>query len=182
MNIEMICTCQLSGIREVEDRRLRIFRRMNLANMADLATAIVLSLALDFGADAWISADMWFGVSVETPLVPDGVGIECDHPADGLAAIWERLAERFPERVSFSPNANEIGQHVAHRVSAATLAPCANIDVKKHWHHATHGNKYVHECADCRVFMDLAVNAHVALDQAWGSEDLEPAIAEAFGG
>jgi hypothetical protein len=178
MSLEMVCTCSLSGICSVEDRRLRIFRRMNLANMADLATAIVLSLAFDFGSDAWISADMWFGVSLDTPLDPDGVYIECDHPADGLAAIWEYLAERFTERVSVNGGACDPN---AEQRSAELFAQCIATDAPYQEHRAT-----VHEgkdgwCDECTRIHHPYVEAHVAIDNAWGADTLDKAVDAAFG-
>ena len=104
MNMEMVCTCGADGVREVEERRLRIFRRMRLENMENLTEAVVLSLAFDFSCDANVYVDMWFGIAFETPLLPDEkLFLPCDGPHDGFAAIWEMLSERFPERVTAAP-------------------------------------------------------------------------------
>lgn len=177
MNLEMVCTCKLSGVRKAEDRRVRIAERMQLPRMSDLATAIVLSLAFDFGCDAWILADVWFGVSVETALVPDGISVECDHPIDGLAATWERLAEFFPHCVSVGPGLDPS----ARECSAELLAACFATDVPYQDHRRT-----VHEgkdgwCDDCSRIHNPYVDAHVVLDEAWGSNSLEPAIGAAYG-
>lgn len=180
MNIEMVCTCKIDGVREVEARRLRIFQRMCLAQMADLATAIVLSLAFDFGCDAYLAADHWFGLSIETLLVPDGIHVDCDHPADGLAAVWEALADKFPERVTVRTTGPiTLLQNVA-RTSNAMLATYESAKMKGDEHYATHDNDYKSGCDECRANMDAYVGAHVLLDKAWGSNFLDPAIDAAY--
>jgi len=178
MDLEMVCTCGLDGVREAEERRLRIAERMQLPRMSDLATALVLSLAFDFGCDAWLYADMWFGLSLETSLVPEGVYVECDHPIDGLAAAWEALAERFPERVSLGPGLDP----ETRKRSAELLAACVAADAPYREHRKT-----VHEgkdgwCDDCSRIHHPYVEAHIALNEAWGSKTLEPAVNAAFGG
>lgn len=177
----MICTCDADGVRAVEASRIRIFKRMGLADMRDLATAIVLSLAWDFGAEAWIGADMWFGVALATPLVPDGLSIECDWPWDGLAALWEQLAERCPERVTVREQ-SAVEARVAERISAAMLAQyeAAYAVYDAHREAAHDGPNDCPPCEDCSVLMTLYINARHSLAEAWGSRDLEDAMEQAF--
>lgn len=180
MNLEMVCVCSIDGVREIEALRLQIFRRMGLSDPKDLTTAIVLSLAFDFQCDAYIAADQWFGLSVETPLVPDGVHVECDHPADGLAVVWERLADRFPERVSVARNGEPGSLQPVAKASNTRLAHYEALYAKKEEHYATHGNDYVSGCDDCKANMSLSCAARVAMNEAWGLDVLEPAIEAAY--
>lgn len=185
---EMICTCDAEGTRGVEARRLRIFKRMGLDDMRDLTTAIILSLAFDFEADASIAADMWFGVYLDTPLIKDtpsaarGLSIECDWPHDGLAYLWEQLAEKFPERVSVNPNPKTLALRVSERVSSALLRHYEEHDAKYRDHRAlTHnGPNDCPPCEDCDVLLTLKVVAHHALDEMWGSDALDRAIEKAW--
>lgn len=177
MNLEMVCTCGVKFVAKAEERRVRVAERMQLPRMSNLATALVLSLAFDFGCDAWLMADVWFGLSLETSLVPEGVYIECDHPLDGLAAAWEALVERFPERVSVGPGLDP----EARKRSAELLAACFAADVPYREH-----RKAAHEgkdgwCDNCSRIHHLYVEARVALDEAWGSETLGLAVKDAFG-
>lgn len=181
---EMICTCQAEGVREVEARRLRIFRRMGLDDMGDLTTAIILSLAFDFQATAEIAADMWFGVSLDVPLLGVGPYIECDWPGDGFAALWEQLAEQFPERVSVKPAGATLGSciRVTERISAWLLANYVHAETsyRSHREAAHKDDNDCPPCEDCSVFMSLSITAHHTLDEAWGSRDLEKALKKAF--
>ena len=181
---EMICTCRAEGVREVEVRRLRIFHRMGLDDMSDLTAAIILSLGFDFQAEAEIYADQWFGVSVETPLVEKGLSIECDDPADGLAALWEELAEKFPEKVSVKQNTSAMGVRVTERISAALLSNYESAEALYRGHRvqAHKGDNDCPPCDDCSVFMSLSVTAHVVLGESWGSRDLEKAVEKSFEG
>lgn len=178
MNLEMVCTCGVKFVAKAEERRVRVAERMQLPRMSDLATALVLSLAFDFGCDAWIMADMWFGLSLETALVPEGVYVECDHPIDGLAAAWEALAERFPERVSLGSGLDP----EARKRSTELLAACVAADVPYREHRKTVHDDKDGWCDNCSQLHDPYVEAHVALDEAWGSETLERAVNAAFGG
>lgn len=180
MNLEMVCTCSIDGVREVEARRLRIFQRMALASMSDLATAIVMSLAFDFGCDAYLSADHWFGLSIETPLVTEDVYIECDHPADGLAAVWEVLADKFPERVTVRTSGPITLTQDVGRTSNALFAVYEAAKTKATKHYATHGGDYKMGCDECDANMNAYVDAHSVLDSAWGSDSLNQAIKEAY--
>jgi hypothetical protein len=180
---EMVCVCHVTGVQEVEARRLRIFRRMGLDDMGDLTTAIVLSLAFDFKADAEIAADMWFGVSVTSPLVEGGLYVQCDWPADGLAVIWEQLVEQFPEAATAKGAATPSHVRVAERISAALLSQYEGAEAAYGAHRkAAHaGPNDCPPCEDCSVALTLEIAAHQTLDRAWSTDVLEPAIAKAYG-
>lgn len=179
---EMICTCSVDGVRDVEARRLRIFRRVGLGDMGDLTTAIILSLGFDFQASAEIEADQWFGVSVRTPLVEGGLYVECDWPTDGLASLWEELAEAFPERVSVAGSASIMGVRVTERISAALLSSYERAEAvyREHRAAAHKDDNDCPPCEDCSVFMSLSITAHRVLDEVWGLRDVEQAIERAF--
>jgi hypothetical protein len=185
---EMICTCQAEGVREVEARRLRIFKRMGLDDISDLTTAIILSLAFDFQADASIAADMWFGVYLDTPLIKDtpsaarGLSIECDWPHDGLAFLWEQLAEKFPERVSVKQGTSATAIRVTERISAAMLSNYEEDEAayRKHREEAHNGPNDCPPCEDCSVLLTLRTISHHALDEVWGSGVLDRAIEKAW--
>lgn len=182
---EMICTCRADGVREAEARRLRIFHRMKLDDMGDLTKAIVLSLAFDFQVtSADIGADMWFGVSLDTPLVEKGLYIECDWPTDGLAALWEELAEKFPERVSVNPSPRAMSVRVMERISSALLTNylLAEALYRGHREAAHKDDNDCPPCEDCGVFMSLSITAHHVLDETWGARDLEQAVEKACNG
>lgn len=151
--------------------------------MGSLTTSIVLSLAFDFHAEAYICADMWFGVTVETPLVPDGLWIECDWPGDGLAALWEQLADKFPERVSVKADASAARVRVMERISIGLLAQYerAESTYREHRAAAHRDANDCPPCEDCEVFLSLMVTAHRTLDDAWGASTLDKAVKEAFG-
>lgn len=193
---EMICTCSAEGVYEVEQRRLRIFKRMNLDDMGDLTTAIILSLAFDFQADASIAADMWFGVSLRSPLLADErfaelgyvyqgqryLNIECDWPGDGLAWLWEQLAEKYPERVSVRQGTPERNVRIMTRISSGLFS---NYDsawtlYRGHRVQAHKDDNDCPPCEDCDVYRSLFVTAHHTLDEAWGGRDLDKAIEKAF--
>jgi len=179
---EMICTCRAEGVREVEARRLRVLHRMGLEDMGDLTTAIILSLAFDFQATAEIAADMWFGVWLATPLLEKGLDIECDWPGDGLAELWERLAEKFPERVSVKPDTRAGAVRVMERISAALLSQYEGAETAYRDHRAAahKDDNDCPPCEDCAVLQSLSITAHRTLDEAWGSEVLDRAIEKAF--
>lgn len=179
---EMICTCRADGVRETEARRLRIFKRMGLDDMGDLTKAIILSLAFDFLAVGYLAADMWFGVTLRTPLVEKGLYIECDHPADGYAALWEELAEKFPQMVSVKLGTAPSATRVTERISEVLLANYTSADAiyRGHRAHAHKGDNDCPPCEDCSVFMSLYITTRRTLEEAWGSRDLDPAIDEAY--
>ncbi len=189
MELEMVCVCDSDGVREAEARRLGIFRRMGLGDMEDLTTAIILSLAFDFQADAEVYADQWFGVSVETPILEGGVFVACDWPSDGLTAIWEHLAEKFPDRVSVHHETRAprgmrgMPVPVTERISKALFAQYESAEGAYREHRASahkDGNDCP-PCEDCDVLMTLAGKAGNVLNESWGSRALDPAIDKAFG-
>ena len=181
MNMEMVCTCGADGVREVEERRLRIFRRMRLENMENLTEVVVLSLAFDFSCDANVYVDMWFGIAFETPLLPnEKLFLPCDSPHDGFAAIWEMLSERFPERVTAAPGKNPLG--AAERISKSLLERYVETDraYREHRSSAHAGPNDCPPCEDCDVLLSLMVSAHHALDVEWGSRSLDACVEAAF--
>lgn len=180
--MDMICTCDAEGVREVEERRLRIFRRMGLEEMEDLTLAIILSLGCDFQVDAELYADMWFGLSISTPLLEEGLFPTCDWPGDGLAAAWEYLAEKFPDQVSVKPDTSPARVRVAERVSAALLLAYEEAEAayREHRAEAHDGPNDCPPCEDCSTLLTLSVTAHHTLDVSWGSRGLEKAVEEAY--
>lgn len=180
--LDMVCTCEVDGVRETEARRLRIFHRMQLDDMKDLTLAVALSLTFDFQASADVAADMWFGVSLDTPLLKDGLYIQCDWPYDGLAALWEQLAAQFPERVSVNPN-RQAEHAVAERASAELLAQYEVAEAAYRSHRTTvHPKDDSPRCKDCDALMETYIRAHKALDEAWGAKALDGVIDRAFEG
>ncbi len=180
MQLDMVCTCDIDGVREVEERRLRIFRRMGLDAMEELTTAIILSLAFDFQADVDVYADQWFGVRLKTPLASEYIYVECDHPGDGLAVIWEHLVGAFPDRVP--AQSNPTTTRIAERVSGFLLGQyeSATNNFDKHQEDAGHNGINFATCEDCMVFFAISSMADRSLDEAWGSRVLEPTIEKAF--
>jgi hypothetical protein len=155
---------------------------MGLEDMGDLTTAIILSLAFDFGADAEIFADMWFGVALRTPLLEKGLSVECDWPYDGLAVLWESLAEQFPDRVSVNLNPQPMQVSVMERLSAALQAQyeTAEATYRAHRVEAHKDDNDCPPCEDCSVYQALSITAHRTLDEAWGSEATQQAAEKAF--
>lgn len=182
MELDMVCVCEADGVQDAEARRLRIFHRMGLDEMSDLTTAIVLSLAFDFQGEADVYADQWFGVYLSTPLLEDGVSASCDWPYDGLASIWEYLAEKFPERVTVNPNPQADKVRVVERISAALLAQYEQAEAAHQAHReaAHQGDNDCPPCEDCSVGSYLAMTAGHTLDQCWGSRVLDVVIDKAF--
>ena len=182
MRLDMVCTCSADGFKEAEERRLRIFHQMGLDEPRDLTEAIILSLAFDFQADAVVEADQWFGVSVVTPLIPDGIYIECDWPSDGLASVWEHLADKFPERVSVKQNTSAYRVRVAERVSSVMLEryETAEAMYRSHRTGAHKDDNDCPRCEDCDVLKLLSILAEHSLQRYWGSEVMTKAVEEAF--
>lgn len=182
MSFDMVCVCSVEGVREVEARRLRIFKHFGLDDMGDLTTAILFSLAFDFGATVDLAADMWFGVGLSTPRLDKNLYIECDWPGDGLAVLWEHLVEKFPEAASVKGAATPSHIRVTERISAALLAQYESAEAayRNHRKEAHAGPNDCPPCEDCAVGMSLRVAAHQTLDRAWGADVLEPAISKAY--
>jgi len=178
-SLPMVCTCRVDGVREAEERRLRIFRRMGLKVMEDLTTAIVLSLAFDFQADADVGADMWFGVYVSSPV--GGVSVECDAVEDGLAAAWEHLANRDPQRVSVCEGGS--GHiRIVERLSAGVFAwyEVADRAYREHRAASHRDDNDCLPCEDCSVLLGLSIRAKIVLADVWGARVLDPAVQKAF--
>lgn len=181
MQLEMKCTCHISGIQEAEERRERIFLRMGLSSTEDLTTAIVLSLAFDFQADAEIDADQWFGISLTSPLLDESIWVECDWPLDGLAACWEVLAERFPERATSAVVVDQDQRQAAQATVKGLLKAFAQADGAYRQHRdQEHPNPADDWCPTCRELGAVSIDTHTALDEAWGSDSLNPAIDAIF--
>jgi len=179
--LPMACTCEADGIKEAEERRLRIFQRMQLRDMRNLTEAIVISLAFDFTCyAAEVYADQWFGVSVKVAPLERSIFIPCDDPADGFAAVWECLAERFPERVSSAPG--QPISSVAKRVSTALLEQSEKTGrtYRDHRDAAHNGPNDCPPCEDCDVLLTLWVSARHTLGEAWGRRSLDTCIEAAF--
>ena len=177
MELDMVCTCEPDGFLPTEERRLRIYNRMRLEEREDLTKAIVLSLAFDFGACVDVFADQWFGVSLETPLSEDGLYVQCDHPEDGIAALWEHLAERFPERVSAKDARSDRRARVAALVSAALVDQYKVAE--SHWRGSTRS-----ECDSqndaYHAALELFVLAERTIRNMWGAADLDLAADRAM--
>lgn len=182
MELPMVCTCSADGVREVEERRLRIYRRMGLRHPLDLAEAIVLSLAFDFGCEANVDADQWFGISFHTPLLGDGFQT-CDDPFDGFAMIWELCAEKDPDRVTHADRASVIQVGAAARVSEALLARYLLDDrtYRDHRAAAHAGPNDYPPCEDCETLLTLSVSSQHAMSSHWGSRSLDTCVDAAFG-
>jgi hypothetical protein len=182
MEFAMVCTCGIEGVREVEARRLRIFKHFGLSDMGELTTAIVLSLAFDFKAHVCVYADMWFGVELTTPSVYGRLYIQCDHPGDGLAVLWEHLVGKFPGRAAIKGAASPAVVRVTERVSAALLEKYEVADkvYQEHREGAHAGPNDCPPCEDCAVCTSLRSAAHQTLDRAWGADVLDAAIEKAF--
>lgn len=179
MNFDMVCTCELDGAQAVEARRISIFQRMGLDEMWDLTPAIVMSLAFDFQAEADIYVGMWFGVSVSTPLVEEeSLFVECDFPEDGLALIWEYLANRFPERVTVKTGASQTRAQSVPRISARMFFLYEDADAEMRAHHGKiHGTDHsLSDCADCNYLIHVRSILSVARSRAWGSDCLEAEV------
>lgn len=176
-DLGMLCTCEAEGVREAEERRLRVYQRLGVVHMERLTEAVLLSLAFDFQANADIGADMWFGVYVESPF--GNVSVECDDPADGFLAAWEALADKHP--FTRGPG-TEVDFQIISRISAEILAWCEKVD-GEHEAHRKAAHKDDNDCppcVDCSVGRGLRATAHVTLKNAWGRETLDPAVEKSF--
>lgn len=152
--------------------------RLRLDNREDLTTAIVLSLAFDFKAEVDLLADQWFGLSLDTLLLEGGLYIECDSPEDGLAYMWEHLADRFPERVSVKAKRKSSSEGVAPLVSAALVEQFKAAEAN--WRNM--GRIGDEKQPDAYyAAMELAVIAERTIRNMWGADVLDAAIEKAFG-
>jgi hypothetical protein len=182
MEITMQCICGEYGVRAAEERRLRVFERLGVARMNDLLTAVVFSLAFDFGCTAGILADQWFGVSVRSSLDTEGIFVPCDAVSDGLLAAWENLAGRYPERVTTNPARSSGSVTIARVVSGVLIAQYGAVE-RAHREHRRAAHKDDNDCppcVDCEVGMTLRSIAMASLGIAWGERVLDPAIEKAF--
>ena len=170
IQLPMICTCSLDGFEQAEARRMRIFNKRGLTNPAELTTVIILSLAFEFGAQADVAADMWFDVGVLTDQ--KSVYVQCDHPCDGLAAIWEHLSEGDSgAQLTPSPVTGE--DYLLSRLRTECSA--------KTEHQDTHTDKkYDTSCRACREHLHKRVDAQINLERFWGSDVMQPTIEKAF--
>jgi len=168
IELPMICTCNLDGFEQAEARRIRIFNKMGLTNPAELTTAIILSLAFEFGAEADVAADMWFDVGVLTDQ--KSVYVQCDCPCDGLAAVWEHLSG-----VTGVAPLNPVtgGDYLLSRLRTEWSA--------KTEHQDTHvDKKYNTSCQACREHLHKRFDAQINLERFWGSDVMQPTIEKAF--
>lgn len=186
MNFPMVCTCHYKDVVTAEKRRLRIFERMKLRSMENLTTAIILSLAFDFGADVSLAADMWFGISLTTPLIKEDLYIECDYPEEGLAFLWEYLAKRFPGRVSVSNNKNA-ERHLAVAKGVSEFLLNSHIVADKRYRAFTAKQKRLkREYTDYQNDPELTISIELCsatknlLLHEWGSDVMRPAIERAY--
>ena len=166
--LPMVCTCGLEGFVGAETRRVRIFNRMGLTNPAELTTAIILSLAFDFGAEVDVAADMWFDVVVLTDK--GAVFVQCDHPGDGLAAAWECLTTASGAIQICSPQEEN---RLLSNLRAEWSAKSAHQDT--HFY-----KKYDTTCPECRAHTHKIVGAQICLERFWGSDVMQPTIEKAF--
>jgi len=187
MKLDMVCTCRREGMREVEDRRLRIFKLMNLFEMRDLHEAIVMSLAFDFECDAEVYVDQWFGISLKTPLLKEGLFIPCDEPHDGFAAVWEELNEKFGRATRLARGEKKMAMTgedrlaVAGRISSALFSAYERANEAYEKHRESHeGPNDCPPCEDCEVLLSLQISARHALDAKWGSRSLDKCVERAL--
>jgi hypothetical protein len=174
---EMICTCSVDGLREAIEARLKAMDLLRLRTADDLPSAVIMSLAFDFGADAYIEADQWFGVGIS------GAGwIGCDEPLDGLIYHWLALAEAQPERVTRGPG-TDADIAISRAATEGSLSAIALIEERREAHRATvpEGKRSSHWCATCEVEIAPWTEAQLALRAYWGDAVLEPAVRAAFG-
>ncbi len=140
-------------------------------------------MTFDFRADVDIDADMWFGISLSTPLFDDHLYIECDRPDDGLAFLWEHLAERFPERVPALSSRKDRSEPLATLISAALVEQYKVSeehwrDVSRHHDVRSDGSPPEVHYADLHLY----VLAEKNIRNMWGVNALDAAIGKAFGG
>ena len=175
----MICTCDIDGFKETEDRRLRIFNKMPIYKMELLARSIIISLAFDFQCEANIDADMWFGVSIKSPLLEESLWIECDHPFDAFAFAWEYLLDKFPDKLSWINSKTE--DKYAERLSKSMYATYELAEDILNDHYKIHDdNKYNHDCNMCNSLLYMPGYQESHIQDTWGAKDFESEINNAF--
>lgn|GEM_PF-4010435 len=177
----MICTCKSKGIRELETMRTSAMRRLGVADPAALTSAIIFSLAFDFGADANVYMDQWFGISVRTPLRDKSIFIECDEPEGGLLYLWGSLDKEFPDRCSARGPGVESDFVAASDASRALVDAIVAAERASKIHHSAHSGKYAHECMSCRQNMDVEVDLHIKVGKMWGADTMLPEIDRILG-
>lgn len=181
MELPMVCTCDGDGVREIEERRVRIYRRMGLRHAYDLAEAIVVSLAFDFGCEADVDVDQWFGISFHTPLLGDGFQA-CDDLFDGFAAIWEACAEKDPGRVTSANKTTDLHTKAVERVSATLFVRYIRDELVYRDHRTTAhaGPNDYPPCEDCETLLSIMVSSSHALSHHWGRSRLDACVDAAF--
>lgn len=179
MNLDMICTCTVAGVKEVELRRIRIFNKLCLDECNKLTTAIVLSLGFDFQAEAEIYMDQWFGVSLETSLLEKDLFIQCDDPGDGLAALWEYLVEKFPDKLSVNSRQNIEHAQAAVAVADALFQQYKTAETSYRDHRVGHSDEEF--CDECSRLLSILNKLHYSLNNYWGLCDLDVSIEKLVG-
>jgi hypothetical protein len=169
-------------MREMLRLRLEGMRRLGLPKARELTEAVVLSLAFDFHADdAFIEADQWFGVGVNQG--GRTLWVACDDPADGLLYLWLCLVEASPDRVTRS-NGTEADVLAAENETNVLIEHFAIVEEIGDAHRRTAApseeERRSHWCTVCEENLKPRTEAHAAIDRAWGTEALEPAVDAAF--
>ena len=175
---DMICTCEPDGVAEVDVMRLDVMKRLGLSRPEEMATAVIMSLAFDHGADAEIYLDQWFAVSLSAPIPSGGLSVACDDPMDGLAYLWLQLEELSPARRTSRGDGTEADVEAAARWSAERIAQLEAIDAEEKAHHATHGEKYDDKCTECRYLIGESVMVHKSIHRGWGSAAIDAALGQ----
>lgn len=94
---EMICTCDIDGLRQAEALRLEVQQRLKV-KAEQLPTAVLLSLSWHLGFWVKVYVDQWFGVSVG--FGDDSEYVECDSPLDGMCFLWKLFVDLHPDRLT----------------------------------------------------------------------------------
>jgi hypothetical protein len=168
---EMICTCSIEGINEAAALRLSVWRQLRCP-VDQFGVDLVRSIRIGFGATVRCDSDQWFGVGFDAA---NGVGgfIECDHPLDGYAWVWQQLAAAFPEKAKAQLRANggaDAGDAAASRI-AQYEAERAAYDAHKVDCAAC--NPDWPPCAEGRRLFDAYVATHRGIYDAWGCPDYD---------
>jgi hypothetical protein len=175
MIIPMICTCDIDGFKETEDRRLRIFKKMPIYGMHSLATSIIMSLAFDFQCEASIYSDQWFGVTIKSPLLEDPLWIECDHPFDAFAFAWEYFADKFPGKISW--HSYETTDKYIESISEAMFATYKVSENNLNNHYKTHDDcKYNCGCDICNSLSHILCYQKQHIEESWGAKVFDTEI------